>query len=64
MRMINSIIRWRKNNKIGHVVNVITSCNRKEQLQAAETYALLAGLRLDPIVNEALNTMKLKFTGL
>ncbi len=39
------------------VVKVIHSCNREEQLQAAETYACLAGLRLDPIVNEAIKTM-------
>jgi hypothetical protein len=40
------------------VIRVIHSCARQEQLKAAETYACLAGLRLDPHVNEALKTMK------
>lgn len=42
---------------IERVVRVIHSCNRQEQLKAAEQYACLAGVRTNPIVNEALKTM-------
>jgi hypothetical protein len=51
-------VRWRKANLRKHVWGVITSCQNQEQLNAAENYACLAGLRVNPIVNEAINTMK------
>ncbi len=51
------LIRERKANLVAHVVKVIQSCNRREQLEAAEKYALLWGLRFNPIVNENLIMM-------
>ena len=51
-------VRWRKANPRKHVWGVITSCQNQTQLNGAERYACLAGLRIDPIVNEALTTMK------
>lgn len=55
------IVRHRKANPVEHVCRVITTCQNQTQVNAAENYACLAGLRIDPIVNEALTTMKLIF---
>lgn len=49
---------------IEHAVRVIQSCRNLEQVKSAETYSLLAGVRLHPTVNEVLETMKQTFKGL